>query len=547
MFDLLITNAHIIDGSGRPGFHGEVGIRDGRIVHVSDTLESATGEAEREKSQSDVDSLDEARARQLVNVHNQVLAPGFIDLHSHSDFSVMADPAAETQLLQGVTTALVGNCGSSPFPARSVAQVQRDNAHLDAEFTADWTGAQGFAEAVQAIRPGINIALQVGLSSIRSYVMGPVDAVPDTDQLASMKAQVAEAASAGVYGFSSGLIYAPGMYSLPNEVAALVAEAAAHDLLYSTHMRNESHSLLSAVDEALDAAAVAGARLEISHLKAMGPENYGSPAFALERIERAREDGLDVKADVYPYTASSTRLTSRLPGYAMDGGQEALMERLADPMTRSRIASDMAARFGRDIDPEGVVISALGNGDSDDDYTWAIGSSIAQIGRAEGCNAEEAAMRVLAAHGASVGIVNHAMDPADVSKVLSHPLVSVASDGWTLKPEGEGMPHPRSFGTFARVLGKYVRDEGLFTLEEAVRKMTSQPAERMRLVDRGLVAQGNFADLAIFDPDTVRENSTYGDPWQLASGVSTVLIGGEFAVFAGQVTANRHGEVLRKC
>jgi N-acyl-D-amino-acid deacylase len=547
MFDLLITNAHIIDGSGRPGFHGEVGISDGRIVHVADTPEAASGEAEREGPQRHVDSLDEARARRTINAHNQVLSPGFIDLHSHSDFSVMADPAAETQLLQGVTTALVGNCGSSPFPARSVAQIQRDNAHLDAEFTAEWTGAEGFAEAVQTIGPGINIALQVGLSSIRSYVMGPIDAVPDTAQLAEMKAQVAEAASAGVYGFSSGLIYAPGMYSQPNEVAALVAEAAGADLLYSTHMRNESHSLLSAVDEAIDAATAAGARLEISHLKAMGPENYGSPALALKRIERAREDGLDVKADVYPYTASSTRLTSRLPGYAMDGGQAALLERLSDARSRSRIASDMAARFGRDIDPEGVVISALGNGNSDDNYTWAIGKSIAQIGRAEDCNAEEAAMRVLAAHGASVGIVNHAMDPDDVSKVLAHPLVSVASDGWTLKPKGEGMPHPRSFGTFARILGKYVRDEGLITLEEAVRKMTGQPAEQMKLDDRGLVARGNIADLAIFDPDTIRENSTYDDPWQLASGVSTVLIGGEFAVFDGTVTANRHGEVLRKC
>lgn len=547
MFDLLITNAHIIDGSGRPGFHGEVGISDGRIVHVADTPEAASGEAEREGPQRHVDSLDEARARRTINAHNQVLSPGFIDLHSHSDFSVMADPAAETQLLQGVTTALVGNCGSSPFPARSVAQIQRDNAHLDAEFTAEWTGAEGFAEAVQTIGPGINIALQVGLSSIRSYVMGPIDAVPDTAQLAEMKAQVAEAASAGVYGFSSGLIYAPGMYSQPNEVAALVAEAAGADLLYSTHMRNESHSLLSAVDEAIDAATAAGARLEISHLKAMGPENYGSPALALKRIERAREDGLDVKADVYPYTASSTRLTSRLPGYAMDGGQAALLKRLSDARSRSRIASDMAARFGRDIDPEGVVISALGNGNSDDNYTWAIGKSIAQIGRAEDCNAEEAAMRVLAAHGASVGIVNHAMDPDDVSKVLAHPLVSVASDGWTLKPKGEGMPHPRSFGTFARILGKYVRDEGLITLEEAVRKMTGQPAEQMKLDDRGLVARGNIADLAIFDPDTIRENSTYDDPWQLASGVSTVLIGGEFAVFDGTVTANRHGEVLRKC
>ncbi|NJC56683.1 N-acyl-D-amino-acid deacylase family protein [Brevibacterium marinum] len=482
----------------------------------------------------------------MIDAHDQVLVPGFIDLHSHADFSIMADPAAQTQLLQGVTTALVGNCGSSPFPARSVAQIQRDNAHLDAEFTADWTGARGFFEAVHDVGPGINIALQVGLSSIRSYVMGPNDAAPDSQQLDSMKRQVAEAAEVGVYGFSSGLIYAPGMYSQPNEVAALVAEAAEYGLLYSTHMRNESDRLLPAVEEAINAATAAGARLEISHLKAMGPENYGSPALALARIEEAREGGLDVKADVYPYTASSTRLTSRLPGYAMDGGQETLLERLSDPLQRSKIAGDMAARFDKDIDPEGVVIAALGAGDTDDDYTWAIGESIAQIGRREGCYAEEAAMRVLSAHGASVGIVNHAMDRDDVAKVLSHPLVSVASDGWTLRPKGEGMPHPRSFGTFVRVLGKYVREEGLITLEEAVRKMTSQPAERLQMENRGIISQGKIADLAIFDADSVRENSTFDDPWQLASGLSTVLVGGNIAVKDGQVTAQRYGNVLRK-
>lgn len=539
MFDLLITNAQIVDGTGSPGFHGQVGIRDGRIAHISRTLD---GVPDRDAEDAHDDS-----ARSTIDARGQVVAPGFIDLHSHADFSIMADPAAQTQLVQGVTTALVGNCGSSPFPAQSVAQIQRDNAHLDAAFTADWTDARGFSVAVQDVGPGINIALQVGLSSIRSYVMGPNDAAPDARQIDAMKGQIAEAAEAGVYGFSSGLIYAPGLYSQPNEVTALVAEAAEHDLLYSTHMRNESHQLLPAVNEAINAATTAGARLEISHLKAMGPENYGSPSLALERIERAREGGLDVKADVYPYTASSTRLTSRLPGYAMDGGQDALVERLADAAQRSKIAGDMAARFGKDIDPEGVVIAALGAGDTDDDYTWAIGESIAQIGRKVGCSAEEAAMRVLAAHGASVGIVNHAMDPEDVARVLSHPLVSVASDGWTLRAEGEGMPHPRSFGTFVRVLGKYAREDGLITLEEAVRKMTSQPAERLRMGDRGVIAPGKIADIAIFDADSVRENSTYDDPWQLASGVSTVIVAGNIAVKDGQVTAHRYGNVLQKC
>lgn len=546
MFDLLITNVHIVDGTGHPGFHGEVGVRDGRIVHVLGTHEGAPADPQH-RGLGNVSGADsDGRARQVIDAQNQVLSPGFIDLHSHSDFSIMAAPEAETQLVQGVTTALVGNCGSSPFPARSVAQIQRDNAHLDAEFTAEWTGARGFSSALVDVHPGINIALQVGLSSIRSFVMGPVDEAPDRGQLNAMKAQVAEAAEAGVYGFSSGLIYAPGMYSQPDEVAALVAEAANNDLLYSTHMRNESNLLLDAVEEAIGAATAAGARLEISHLKAMGPENYGLPAQALDQIVQARDSGLDVKADVYPYTASSTRLTSRLPGYAMDGGQDALLERLAEPMQRRKIAEDMATRFGKDIDPAGVVIAALGTGAHDDNYAWAIGKSIAQIGREEGCSAEEAAMRVLFAHAASVGIVNHAMDPNDVSTVLSHPLVSVASDGWTLRSSGEGMPHPRSFGTFARVLGQYVREDGLISLEEAVRKMTSQPAERMRLDDRGIIAHGKIADITIFDADSIRENSTYDDPWRLASGVSTVLIAGNLAVKDGQVTAERCGSVLQK-
>jgi N-acyl-D-amino-acid deacylase len=251
-------------------------------------------------------------------------------------------------------------------------------------------------------------------------------------------------------------------------------------------------------------------------------------------------------ADVYPYTASSTGLTSRLPGFAMDGGKDAMVERLAHPPMRAAIAEAVASRFGADIDPAGVIVAALGPSTTGDDYSWTIGLGLTEIGERDGCAPEEAAMRLLHAHDGSVAIVNHAMDPQDVEAVLAHPLVSIASDGWTLAATGAGRPHPRSFGTFARVLGHYVRDRGVMPLEGAIRKMTSQPADRLRLNDRGMLAIGKVADVVIFDAATVRDNATYSDPWQLSSGVSTVLLAGEAAVSDGAVTDRRCGRVLRR-
>ena len=534
MFDTLIVNAEIVDGTGAPRFSGELGIVAGRIAHIAPPYPDAS------------DAGGGERASRMIDAGGRIVAPGFIDLHSHADFSIQGAPAAETQLMQGITTSLVGNCGSSPFPARSLREVERDNQHLEAAFTGEWTDAEGFFGALDQTRPGINIAVQVGLSAIRSYCLGPGDVRPTDADVRAMRREVAVAAEAGAFGFSSGLIYAPGSYAAPPEIVELVTEAAEAGLLYSTHMRNEAGSLLEAVEEAIATAERAGARLEISHLKAMGPENYGKPAAALEAIEAARARGVDVKADVYPYTASSTRLTSRLPSFAMDGGKQAMIERIADPETRSRIAEAVASRFGRDIDPAGVVVAALGPNTFGDDYSWAVGLGLTEIGERDGCAPEEAAMRLLQAHDGSVAIVNHAMDPRDVEAVLAHPLVSVASDGWTLAARGEGKPHPRSFGTFTRVLGQYVREQGLMPLEEAIRKMTSQPAERMRLDDRGALAAGSIADIVIFDPDTVRDNASYDDPWRLSSGVSAVLLGGEQAVVDGAVTARRCGEVLRR-
>ncbi len=527
MRDLILDNALVVDGTGSPPFRGGLAVTDGRISEVWHTGGPAPTEA-----------------RERLDVDGEAVAPGFIDLHSHADFSIQGGPTAETQLRQGVTTALTGNCGSSTFPTTSVARVARDQAHLDASFHGDWHDLAGFREATLRARPGFNLALQVGLSTLRRHVVGPDDRPATPDELRAMCDGIRLAAEQGARGFSSGLIYAPGSYSSRAEMETLVGAAAECGLLYSTHMRNESGAVLEAVEDAIGTAEAAGARLEISHLKAMGPENHGLPRRALALIDEARARGVDVTADVYPYTASSTTLTSRLPGWALSGGKPALLERLADPSTRREIAEALRARFGRDVDPDGVVIADLAAPTGEPDYRWAVGQSLVAIGRREDCPPEEAAMRVLAAHGASAAIVNHAMAEKDVRLVLQHPHVSVASDGWTMQASGRGTPHPRSFGTFARVLGRYVREERVLRLEEAVRKMTSLPAARLGLTDRGRIAVGQVADLAVFDPGTIAERATYEDPWQLATGVSAVLLAGGFAVRGGEVCPERLGTVL---
>jgi N-acyl-D-amino-acid deacylase len=478
-----------------------------------------------------------------VDATNQVVCPGFIDLHSHADFSILGHPAADTALTQGVTTLLTGNCGWSPFPLADTETLPRATAFLDPECEDwSWTDAAGYAAAVHQARPAVNLALQVGHSALRLAVLGTDDRTPTDTELQQMCALLATSVEQGVHGFSTGLIYAPGCYADPTEVTALVRVAAENDLLYSTHMRNEADQLLPAVAEAIGTAALAGARLEISHLKAMGRPNHGRVAEALRRIDEAAGEGLDVGCDVYPYTASSTTLTSRLPAWALAGGVTALLNRLTDPTTREQIATGLRQRMSTDVDPDGVVVAALPDGP----YSDTIGSSLAAIGARFDIGPEEAALRLLENHQAAVAVVNHAMAEEDVAIVLRHPRVSVASDGWTMRPAGAGAPHPRSFGTFTRVLGRYVRDRDELALTEAIAKMTSRPAARAGLHDRGQLRSGAVADIVVFDPDHVTDRSTFTDPWQLSVGVSTVLVAGQPALLNGQLTGNRAGVVLRK-
>ncbi|MCG5219916.1 amidohydrolase family protein [Streptosporangium sp. KLBMP 9127] len=523
--ETVVRGGTLIDGTGGPGYRADLGIDHGRITRIA-----RPGDG------------DPPRGGTVVDASGLTVTPGFIDLHSHADFSVEGWPQATTQLHQGVTTLVTGNCGWSPFPQDESGLLREWSAFLSPETGWDFSDTGGFAAAVSQARPAVNLALQIGHGALRLAAMGGAERPPELAELDTMRALLRAAAAQGAYGFSTGLIYAPGSFATETEVRALVAEAAAAGLLYSTHMRNESGTLLPAVREALNAAEAAGGRLEISHLKAMGPENHGSVVGALDALDQARERGVDATADVYPYTASSTTLTSRLPLWAMDGGSPALLHRLAGPADRERVAEGLRSRFGRDVDPEGIMLAKLPEGP----YTGSIGDSIAEIGRREGTDPAEAALRVLEAHRGAVSIINHAMSEDDVVTVLRHPMVSVASDGWVLRPEGDGMPHPRSFGTFPRVLGRYVRDLGVLDLPEAIRKMTGLPAQRLGLTDRGLLTEGAVADLAVFDPATVTDHSTYTDPWRLSTGFAAVLVAGVPVLADGTPTGARPGQVLRR-
>ncbi|KON30269.1 hypothetical protein AC482_04365 [miscellaneous Crenarchaeota group-15 archaeon DG-45] len=521
-YDLLIEGGRVIDGAGNPWFEADVGV-------VGDRIEA-------------VGRLGVAGGERRIDARGLMVAPGFIDIHSHSDYTVLIDPRAESKVRQGVTTEVVGNCGSSAAPMNESVREYRERymrAQLGEEFDFSWSSMEDYLGLIDARGASFNVVALVGHGTVRENVMGYEDRPPTPAELEAMRRLVAEAMEDGAWGMSTGLIYPPSCYADTGEIAELARVVAERGGVYFSHIRGEGETLLEAVEEAIEIGERAGVPVQIAHFKASGREYWGKTEGSLRLVEEGRRRGIDVTFDQYPYVASSTGLTSLLPHWAHEGGATRLLERLRNPESRRRIAEDPATSTR---DPETVMVVFARN------HPEYEGKTISEIAGLEGKEPSEAVFDLLLAEEAQVSIVSFGMSEDDVRRVMRSPYMMVGSDGRAVAPRGilgMGKPHPRYYGTFPRVLGHYVR-EGVLSLQEAVRKMTSMPAQRLGLRDRGLLREGFKADITIFDPDAVKDEATFTDPHRFASGIPWVIVNGTVVVDDHAHTGALPGRALRR-
>jgi N-acyl-D-amino-acid deacylase len=527
MDDLVIRGAQVIDGSGAPGRAVDIAICDGRIRALARSL---TGPAQR-----------------VIDATGHVVAPGFIDIHTHSDFTLPLNPKAESKIRQGVTTEVVGNCGFSVAPALpSRAGILRD--YLAA--SAPWlefheTTFAAYMDSFPAT--AVNTIMQVGHNTLRLMAMGMENRPPSTAELALMQDLLAEALEAGVLGLSSGLFTAPGCYAAPAEMHALGQVLHRYGANYSSHIRDEANSVFAAVQEAITMGETCDIHVQIAHIKLSGNDNWGGAAQLLAAIEAARQRGVRLDCDQYPYTTATNPLRNLLPTWVQEDGMAAMLERLADPVVRTRLRHDIDAHglnnFGRIPSWDAVRIAI-----SPHQPQYA-GRTMGDMARERACDPLDAVCDYLIADHGHTRILITCMDEADVQAIIRTPSVLVGSDGTSLAPygiTGQGKPHPRFYGTFPRLLGHYVRDLGLLSLPQAIYKMTGGSAAALGLVDRGLLREGYRADLTILDPEEVADRATFDDPHQYAAGISTVIVNGVVVIDANEHTGALPGQVLRR-
>jgi N-acyl-D-amino-acid deacylase len=529
MIDLKIEGATIVDGTGHAGGRTDVGIRDDTIVALGDLSRDLAG--------------------RTLTASGKVVTPGFIDMHSHSDWALWANRRAESKVRQGVTTEVVGNCGFSPTP---VSPAHLDDLRgfalaLPRGLDFRWRTVEEYFEAFDAEGTALNVVQLIGHGALRIAAMGFERRAPTGAELREMQRQLGAAMEAGAWGLSTGLIYAPGSYATTEEIVALAAVAARHRGFYASHIRGEGATLLAAVGEAIRVGQEADLPVQVSHLKAAGRPNWGKVAQALALIDAAVAGGLDVTADVYPYTASGTLLRTLLPAWALEGGVEAMKRRLAAADTRARIREELTVsptgqslvdRVGWD----NVMISSAPR------RREVEGRRLSELGLAWRRDPFDVAAELLATDDGQAHVVMFQLDEGDLRAALGHPRVMIGSDGSALAPHGElgtGKHHPRSYGTFPRVLGRYVREERLFSLPQAVHKMTGLPARRLGLSDRGVIRVGAKADLVVLDPLAVKDVATYEDPHRYPLGIVHVLVNGRFVVRDGEHTGGLPGRLLR--
>jgi len=525
MLDLAVKNGYLLDGTGNPWLRADIGVKDGKVVRVGRLVESA---------------------KTSINTQGLTVCPGFIDMHSHSDDTLLINPRAESKIRQGVTTEVIGNCGDSGAPINETIRKEMEKTAapiISAGVKIDYSTLQGYTRKLERQGISVNVAPLIGHGNLRKMVVGYENRPPTTRELQRMNNILAGAMRQGAFGMSTGLIYPPGSYSKTAEIIELAMVASSFGGIYTSHIRGEGETLLKAVKEAITVGEKAKIPVEISHHKAGGRRNWGKVKQTIQMIEEARARGIDVTCDVYPYVASSFGMVNMLPQWAHEGGPERIVQRLKDPEIKKRMRRDMLKGSLSSAHWDKTMIAHCPK------HREYQGRFVADLARARREDPFEFAFSLLITEKLAVGVVRFGMCEEDVEYVMRYPGAMIGSDGSALAPYGplgKGHPHPRNFGTFPRVLGYYARERGIITLPDAVRKMTSLPAQKLGLWDRGVIRSGAWADLVVFNPKTVIDVATYANPKRYPKGIEYVIVNGVLTLSRGKHTGAMAGKVLKR-
>jgi N-acyl-D-amino-acid deacylase len=529
-FDVLIRNGHVMDGTGSPWYSADIGIRNGRIAAIG--------------------RLQDATATTTVDAKNLLVTPGFIDMLGQSELTILVEPHLPSKIFQGITTEVTGEGNSvAPLNDQMIAAERTGYEHL--KITPDWRTLAEYFTRLERQGLGINLATYVGATSVRRMVIGDDDRPPTAAELDRMKQLVAEAMRDGAFGLSTALQYAPAPYASTDELIALAAEAGRFGGIYATHMRSEQNGIMAALDETIRIGREAHVPVEIWHLKTAGKDNWGKMQQVVAKIENARAGGIDVTANTYAYTAWFNSFSAFVPPWAHDGGDAQLIKRMKDPATRARIRQDMTTPTTQwDNEwlaipgPESILICVVQN----PKLQPLQGKTLAQAAALRHQDPLDALLDILIEDNAFTSVAVFGMEEKDVALALSQPWVSIDNDSQGTAPTGvlsREHPHPRAYGTFPRIVRKYVREEHLLTLPDAIRKFTSLPAQRLGLPDRGVLKQGFWADIAIFDPEQLHDVATFETPNQLSVGIQYLLVNGVPVIAQGKGTSALPGKALR--